>query len=361
MLGRFIEEKLEGIFTAALESALDAVEWIVGIDMNKQTVGFTYMGFTLTFTAKLSTLSNATKTLMTIAMSFQMDKMRIFGSVTIKQKGSSSSKELLLTGSAGVEGKDWSIAADIDPLMKSAGHMISLYGHAKGVKFDVILPDLVQYQYAEFSLSDVPGIGTMLSNIPLPIPGLKASIDAGVSLKYNIPFKTGILINEFELNPQGEDRDNEWVEIANATKSKVDLDGYTIHAGSNPKTKVYTIKGVTLSPGEKEVFALPGAFLNNSKECVILRSPDGTEADKTPEKSDTANDSRSWQRVADAALDWTLAEGTPGTSNCGGLFGGEMVKAQIVKIIKDSAVKIMGEMKYLGSTDDLSVFFQKAI
>ncbi|MCL1978742.1 MAG: lamin tail domain-containing protein, partial [Methanomassiliicoccaceae archaeon] len=361
MLSRFIEEKLDKMINVALEKAVDAVQWIVGIDLSKQTVGFTFMGFTLTFTTNLASLGSATKTLLTVTMSYTMDNLKIFGSVTIKQKGSGSSRELLLSGNAGIEGNTWSVAADIDPLMKSTGHMISMYGHIKGVKFDVVLPDLVQYQHAEFSLSDVPGLGAVLSNIPLPIPGLKASIDAGVNLKYNMPFKTGILINEFELNPPGTDRDNEWVEILNATSTRVDLEGYTLHAASDPQKKVFKITDLVLGPGQKEVIVFPGAFLNNSKESVILRSPDGREVDKTPAKSDSANDSRTWQRVADGAIDWAFAEGTPGTTNCGGLFGSAMVKAQIIKILQDSAVKIMGEMKYLKSPEDLSIFFQKAL
>ena len=367
-LTRFIDEQLNKVFNWALEKAVDAVQWIVGIDMSKQTVGFSFMGFTVTFTTKLATLASNTKTLLTVTMSYTMDKLKLSGSVTIKQRGSGSSKELLFTGNASIEGENWSVSADIDPVMKSSGHMIILGGHIKGVRFDVLLPDLVQYQHAEFSLSDIPGLGILLSNIPLPIPGLKGAIDAGIDLKYNIPFKSGILINEFELNPPGEDRNNEWVELINATKSRVDLDGYTLHAGSDPKGKVYTIKGLSLSPGQREVIVLPGAFLNNSGssllsagESVTLRSPDGKEVDKTPAKKDSANDSRTWQRVADCALDWAFAEGTPGSGNCGGLFGGEMVKAQILKILKDSAVKIMGEMKSLKSTDDLGKFFKAAI
>ena len=367
-LGKFIEEKLDHFFNYILEKAVDAVQWIVGIDMNKQTVGFSFMGFTLTFTTKLTTLASNTKTLLTVALSCVIHNIKVSGSITIKQKGSDSSKEFIFTGNASLEGNDWSVSADIDPLMKATSHLLIISGHIRGVQFDIILPDLVQYQHADFTLSDIPGIGVMLSNIPLPLPGLKASIDAGIDLKYNIPFKTGILINEVELNPPGDDRDNEWVEILNATKSTVNLDGYTLTASSDPKTKVFTIRNVTLSPGQREVIYLPGLFLNNSGssllsagESVTLKSPDGTEVDKTPAKKDSSNDSRTWQRVADAALDWTFAEGTPGTTNCGGIFGGAMVKAQIIKILQDSAVKTMGKMKSLNSTDELAQFFKVAI
>jgi hypothetical protein len=201
----------------------------------------------------------------------------------------------------------------------------------------------------------------MLSNIPLPIPGLKAEIDAGIDLKYNLPFTKGILINEFELNPPGDDKDHEWVEIVNATRSRVDLEGYTIHAGSNLTGKVYKITNSQLMPGQREVFNLPGQFLNNSKEYVVLKSPDGKVVDTTPVKSDSSNDSRTWQRAADAATDWAFAEGTPSGGNCGGILGGEMMKAQIFKLLKDSAVKTMGKMKMLKSTDDLGKFIKVAL
>lgn len=367
-IAAFIDEKLNSFFNSVVEAAVDAVQWIVGIDLSKQTVGFSFMGFTLTFTTKLSTLVSNTKTLLTIAMSMVIDKLTISGSLTIKQKGTGSSKEMILTGSAGIEGDGWGVFADIDPLMKTTNHMLSIYGEVRGVKFDILLPDAVQYKEAQFSLSDVPAIGVLLSNIPTPIPGVKASIDAGIELKYNIPFETGILINEFELNPPNEDKDNEWVELYNATRSTVDLNGYTIHAGSNPKTKVYTISDLRLSPGQKEVIILPGSFLNNSGstlissgECVILNDPEGNEVDKTPAKKDSKNDNYTWQRVADGASDWSFANGTPGSANGGGLLNGEMVKAQIIKILKDSAVKTMGDMKKLTSTGDLAEFFKAAI
>jgi hypothetical protein len=368
MIADFVEDTLSWIFDSILEAAVNAVQWIVGIDASKQTVGFSFMGFALTFTTKLSTLVNNTKTLLTVTMSCTIGGLHVSGSVTIKQKGSGSDKEMILTGNALIEGNNWSVSADIDPLMKSTPHMISINGHVRGVAFDVLLPDLVQYQRVEFSLSDIPALGTILSNIPLPIPGAKAALDAGVELKYNIPFETGILINEFELNPSGEDKDGEWIEIYNATKSTVDLNGYTVSAGSNPKTKIHTLTGLVLSPGQKEIIILPGSFLNNSGssllssgEHVILRSPDGLEVDKTPEKKDSKNDDFTWQRVADGAIDWTFADGTPGTGNCGGLVSGEMVRTQVLKILKDSAVKTMGEMKKLTSTGDLSEFLKAAI
>jgi hypothetical protein len=364
----FIEEKLSGFFNSVLESAVEKVQAIVGIDLNKQTVGFSFMGFTITFTTKMATWVKDTKTLLTVTMGVVFDKISILGSITVKQKGSGSNKQMLLDGTLEIAGKDWNVKASFDPLMKSTKHMITMSGIVKGIKFDVLMPDLVQYQQIELSLSDVGGVGVLLSNIPIPIPGMKASIDAGINLKYNIPFDTGILINEFELNPAGNDKSEEWVEIYNATYSSVDLEGYTIHAGSNPTTKVFKITDLTLAPGQREVIYLPGSFLNNSGsgllssgETVILKSPTGEVIDKTPAKKDTDNDERTWQRAADAASDWVFSSGTPGLSNGGGIIGGDMMKAQIIKIFTASATKTLGKLGTLKSVDDLSKFFQIAL
>ena len=364
MLADFIENTLEKFFNSVLESAVEAVQKAIG----QGSVSFSFMGFTLTFAIKPSTLVNETKTLLTVTLEGMISSLKVTGSVTVKQLGSGANKKLALIGNASVTGNEWNISAEIDPLMRTTSHIIVMTGRIFGVAFDIILPDTVQYQHVHFALSDVPGLGLLLSNIPLPIPGLKASVDAGLDLKYSLPFKTGVMINEFELNPPGEDRDNEWVELYNSTKSTVDMDGYTIHAGSGPDTKVYRITDMALAPGKKEIVYLPGLFLNNSGsalipdgECVILISPDGKEADRTPVKKDAANDGRTWQRVSDGALEWAFAEGTPGTSNCGGLFSEAMMKTQIVDILKNSVTKAMENMKALKSTGDLAGLFDAAM
>ena len=357
----FVEEKLERLFDSTLRDLIDKVQWIVGIDMSKQTVGFEYMGWTITFTTKLTTLASNTKTLVTIAVSGKLYGLDVKCSLTVKERGSGANKQLLLTGDAEVRGNDWHVYFYIDPLMKSTPCLLSMSGHYKTIKFDVLIPETVQYQRVTFALSDIPALGEILSNIPLPFPGLKAEVDAGIELKYNLPFTKGVLINEFELNPAGDDKDNEWVEIINATRSRVDLEGYTIHAGSNLTGKVYKITNTQLMPGQREVFYLPGQFLNNANEYIVLKSPDGKIVDTTPTKSDSSNDGRTWQRAADAAMDWAFAEGTPGAGNCGGLLGGQMMKAQVIKLLKDSAVKTMGKMKMLKSTDDLGKFIQVAL
>ncbi|MDR1954867.1 MAG: lamin tail domain-containing protein [Candidatus Methanoplasma sp.] len=365
LLAKFVEEKLGKLCDLAMLAAVGAVQQK---EASKQAVGFTYMGFSIKLTTDGPPPADNIKTLLTVTMSCTVCKLLVSGTMTIKQKGSGADRELLLSGGGEVSGNDWSVIADIDPLMRSSDQMLCLNGHVRGVQLDVALPYLVQYQHAEFSLCDIPVVGAVLSSIPLPVPGLKASIDAGIDLKYSIPYDRGILINEFELNPPGPDRDNEWVELYNATGSSVDLGGYTIHAGSDPVKKVHTITDLTLSPWGRAVVYLPGAFLNNDGsalipegECVILRSPDGKEVDRTPAKKDTKDNDYTWQRVADGAKEWVFAVGTPGASNCGGIFGGSSVKVHMLNILQASVLKVFDTTKSLKSTDDLSVFFQTAI
>lgn len=354
-----IEEKLDGLIDSALESAIDAVQWIVGADLSKQTVGFSFMGFTLTFTTKLATLINNTKTLFTVTLGCDFDRLAIEGSLTVKQKGSAENRELIMTGSATITGEDWRIHANIDPTMKSSKHMITMDGTVKGVAFDITMPELKQYEEMSLTLSDVPGLSSVLSNIPVPIPGMKAAIDAGVVLKYNLPVRQCVVINEFEPNPPGTDSGNEWVEIYNATSESVDLNGYTLQAGSDPKRKTHTIADTELGPRERVVIVFPGAFLNNSKENVILKDTDGNEIDKTPKKSDSYNDGRTWQRTTDASTEWTFSEGTQDSENGGRLPGSGIMKTQMIGILKDAAKKTMDDMGDLKNLTDLSDFFEK--
>ena len=155
--------------------------------------------------------------------------------MTIKEKDLSSGKDYFITGEAAVKGDGWDVKVFLDPLMKTRDVLATISGEVRGTSFDICFPYVVQYKEAGVRLSDIEGIGTALSNIPLPAVGLKGSLDAGLDLKYNVPFKTGVVVNEFESNPPGADSGNEWVELYNSTASTVDISGYTLVAGSNEK------------------------------------------------------------------------------------------------------------------------------
>jgi hypothetical protein len=370
-LAKFIEDSLNKLFSSILGLVVESVQKVVGSDPSKQAVSISYMGFTISIKIGSQDPVDNVKTLLTVSMGLTMGSLSVSGSVTIKQKDSGSGKELMLFGSAEVKGKMWYIAADIDPLMKCSNQILVIDGVVMGTSFYVVLPELVQYQHISFSLGGLPVIGALISNIPLPIPGLKASFDVGIDLKFNIPYDTGILINEFELNPPATDRGNEWIEIYNATKEEVDLTGYIVRAGSNPEKKSYTITDLTLSPWGRAVVYLPGSFLNNNGsalipegECVILYSPDGKEVDRTPIKKDTKNNDFTWQRMSDGAKEWVFAKGTPGQINCGGTYGGHQAKVYVLNLLKDTAISVFNDMKTMKTiedVDDLTEYFEEVV
>lgn len=367
-LRQLVETALDAWFADRAESMVKGIEKIIKINTNRQTVGFSFMGFFITFTLNAASLTKNVKTLVKVEMGCTIAGVEVSGSVTVKQKGSGSSKEMILTGGASLRGKDWNVEASVDPSMKGNKHLICLSGTVKGVDIDIVLPELVQYHEIEISICDIPGVGAMLSNIPLPVPGLKAAIDVGLNLKYRAPFRNGLMINEFEQNPEGNDSGREWVELYNASSETFNLKGYTLTAGSNPKTKIHVLGDEKIGPGGRLVVNLPGTFLNNTSssklkggEFVILKDADGNELDKTPKKSDDANDDYTWQRVADGAVEWVFEKGTPDAKNCGGLLTGAMVKTKMFNILKDSAVNTLTAMGTLTTTEGVSEFFRVAM
>lgn len=363
----FIEGEFEKYISSSIGTIIGTVETILNISSSKQTVGFSFMGFTLMFSTKASTWESNTKNLLTVTLSCVFDDLSLKGSIDIKQKGSDSDKEFLIVGNIEVRGDDWNIDAEIDPLMKSTNHLISMNGTVRDVAFDVVAPELIQYKQVSLCLSDVPGLGMVLSNIPV-FPGVSLALDAGLELKYNAPFENGLLINEFELNPSGEDAGFEWVEIYNASSKTVDMSGYTITSESNPETKTYIIEELELRPGARETIQLPGSFLNNrgsvlspEGERIVLSDRNGNILDKTPASSDDYNDGRTWQRASDASIDWEFKSGTPDKKNSDGFLGNSAIKTQIIEIFKDAAIDTFKEMGNINNTGDLGEYFKRTM
>ncbi len=368
-LKKFIEEKLDEIMNQTIGEFSGMVEYIFKATLKKQTVGLSFMGLTLTFATDLVSLVNKVKTILTLKLSGEVSGLWIECGMTIKQKDLKDRKDFFITGDAYIKGNDWDVKMNIDPFMKSMDHIATINGEARGISFDVVFPYIVQYREAGVRLSDIAGIGDTLSNIPLPFLGLKGSFDAGLELKYNIPFETGVVVNEFESNPPGEDVGNEWVELYNSSNRTEDISGYSISAGSNEKIKRMTLGEVVLSPHERLLIVLDKhvKLLNDKNDvlngdCVILRDRENIEVDRSIVAKDRENSHYTWQRVADGAIQWTFADGTPGTGNCGGLVNGDMVKGQMKEIFKRSATKTLGDMGgVLNGTEDLNEFIQRAI
>ncbi|MCL1984379.1 MAG: lamin tail domain-containing protein, partial [Methanomassiliicoccaceae archaeon] len=343
--------------TGLIEMITDGIISTLLIEMNKQTLTLNIHGLIIEFT---SDILNALKNNIKIKIKATLPIFGVLLSVWLDIKKNGSSKAVITCGFSVVSGT-WSIYADIDPMMKTRKSIVEMDATIRGIDIHASMPLVVQYEDLEFRLSDIPGVGEVLSNIPLPVPGLKGSLDAGFELKYNSPFVYGLVINEFELNPPGPDADNEWVELYNSTLSTVDLEGYRLVPFSHP-SKEYIIHDFVLHPGQRIVITFPGQFLNNAAEAVILYDADDNEIDRTPLKSDSKNDDLTWQRETDASAKWVFKKATKGTDNGGKMMGGNPVRALIMECVMNAARTAFAEfgLKIIGP-DGVADFLKRVI
>lgn len=331
----FVSEQLERIYEAVigplaelrewLESAVESVfseaalGFLVSIGMDEQHVVIEFFGCTLELSTKAVTWAANTKTLLEATLTMPVADLVVTAGVTAKVRGDVSAENLIVTGFGGVEkGDEWGIEVNLDPLMKGSKYLITVDGTIGDVGFSMVAPKLESYHEMGVALSDVPGLGDVVGNIP--VMGAKVGLDAGFSLKYSDPVDTGLIINEFESNPAGEDRGHEWVELLNNSATTIDLSGYTLLAASDRRTKCMELSG-TISPGEFLVIYPEFTLVNSSGkytkngEAVVLKDPDGNEVDRTPTKKDTANDGMTWQRSFDGSREWVFADGSQGRTN----------------------------------------------
>ena len=329
-------------FETAVEDAFSqaALDILVSIGMDAQTVTFEFFGCVLEFTTKAVTWSANTKTLLSATLTMPVSDLTVSAGITAKVRGDVKKENLIITGFGSVEGDDWKLKVNLDPLMKGSRYLISVDGEVRGTDISIVAPKLDNYQELGLTLSDVPGLGDVISHIP--VMGANVGIDAGFTLRYANPQKTGLIVNEFESNPEGTDRGNEYVELYNNSLSEIDLDGYTLTAASDRKNKTMKLSG-TISPGE-HVLIHPDFTLVNSSgkhtkngEALILKDGDGNEVDRTPTKKDTADNGYSWQRAFDGSTEWVFAESTPGRSNAHPLE--KLVSAEEMKDIAWRAVE----------------------
>lgn len=227
--------------------------------------------------------------------------------------------DLIATANLGGEG--WRVRADVDPRMFVTDHMIELKGIFSDFVLELKMPEVVQYEKRSFRLSEVPGIGAVLSRIPLPIPGLTASLDAGIEVKYNKPISDHVVINEVEPNPAGVDTNREWIELYNPLNRPVDLTDWSFET-SHGVQEIHPLGGQFIGAKSLLVVHLKGQFLDNGGsagiplgESVALRDADGKKVDSCPFVTDYYNDGRTWQRSVDGSEAWEFHEGTENLPN----------------------------------------------
>lgn len=232
---------------------------------------------------------------------------------------SDGSFDILANGT--VAFKNTKVDVLIDPLMKVLRRLVEVHCTAKSWAMDLVIPEVEPYCQAKVSTADIPGIGALLSNIPLPAIGASASVEAGMSLKFSPPFPSDVVVNEFESNPAGSDSGKEWVELYNPLGSPRCVDGWMV-ATMHGKNEALGIHG-TIAPNGVMVFSFPETSIDNGDaddpftdgDVIILLDAACVPVDVTPTLRDTANDGRTNQRNWDGGPRWRFEAGTPGGSN----------------------------------------------
>ena len=361
-----VSEFLEMLHSLA-ESALIKLFEALTVTIEKLTpdgkleVLFDYYEFELRVSVNAKDVIFNDKVNLTVSLYKKSGSSVIGGSLTIKKAGEG---KISFSGSATYSSGGTEISVSIDPFMMMRKHLVEVSGCIRGIDFRITLPEIVQYNMIDLRLSDVlpPGISTMLSSIPVPIPGMKGSLDAGLELKYNSPVEFGVLINEFESDPPGDDNGKEWVELYNSTNETVNLDGCVLIPGSNEKN-VFKIEKTSIEAKGRVVIDLPKRMLNNSSgkagtgEKITLFDKDGNEMDSTPWKSDTKNNDSTWQRDGDASSVWVHKKGTKGETNGDSK---EWSKA-MVHILYGAVEKAVKDVNIISDLNDLTLLVQKIL
>jgi hypothetical protein len=226
-----------------------------------------------------------------------------------------------IIGFCKMAGQDWQAGLMVDPLMLIQDHLIEAEGVFPSFSLELKAPEIMEYEKCSFRLSDIPLVGSFLSRIPTPIPGLLASIDAGFEVKYDNPLRDHIILNEVEFNPSGPDAGNEWVELYNPTNEAIDISGWSLETVHGQQMSEILGDHVIASKSYY-VHRFDGQFLDNGGsnqlpvgESVMLKDSTGREIDSTSFLTDYYNDDRTWQRSLDASERWVFKSETAGIAN----------------------------------------------
>jgi len=127
----------------------------------------------------------------------------------------------------------------------------------------------------------------------------------------------GVVINEFELNPPGDDYapGAEFVELYNLGPTPVDIGSWKISSTHGVPVTITIPLGTGIPVGGFFIVAHTTQWLDNENEQIILRNAVGIEIDRTPVKSDPFNDVRTWQRYPDGTSAWYFDTSTRATIN----------------------------------------------
>ena len=229
------------------------------------------------------------------------------------------------------DGSDWEVHPQYSPDINNAPEADFSYSSISGltVQFTDQSTDpeddslTYSWEFGDGEISTLknpshayPGYGTYTVNLTVSDGELEDTISKAVSLDPS----GHVMINEIEQNPTGTDYGNEWLELYNPTGSVVDLSGWELRTTAGIVETYVFPSGTSIDPGGYLVVIFSSQFLDNEDESVILLDASDVEIDRTPVRTDTYNDSRSWQRIPNGSdtesdSDWAFREATLGFSN----------------------------------------------
>jgi hypothetical protein len=148
---------------------------------------------------------------------------------------------------------------------------------------------------------------------------LVVAIAAGATAEDAVPWT--IVINEVELNPNGLDRDAEWVELLNVGTASIDVAGWSLsYDYPTDGTMIISTESLMLRPGQRYVVRYEGLRLRNDDNTVIrLLDAAGTVIDATSALRDVLDNVKTWQRIPDGGDPllplWLFRDGTKNAPN----------------------------------------------
>ena len=148
-------------------------------------------------------------------------------------------------------------------------------------------------------------------SIPAAIP---AGAQSGGSIAGDVNDLVGIVINEVELNPRGNDLDQEWVELYNPSAVDVNISDFEIRTSFKSAT-IHLASEAEIEANGTYVVEIERQMLFNTAESLVLTNSLGQVIDRTPSLVDRSDDGRTWQRIPDGNNEWNFAAETRGELN----------------------------------------------
>jgi hypothetical protein len=369
MLQEFVKETAKAVLDSVLSWLID---WLPdGLSLDFELFGFRVTAMFDPESA-LGDETGATVALLVLNISGGVAGARMKMGITVyglgENESAQSGSEYDVLMEANVQVGGFHLDFYIDPLMALRSHISEATGGGDGWGLEMALPEVERrYDAVNYTLQDVPGLGTILQNIYVPCLGIKANVNAGMKVLYTEPglLPDHVVLNEAELNPRGSDNSTEWVELYNPFEEEMDVSGWSVSSTTNGTHGNRTItmpSGTAIEARGFLVVNVTDEIYDDEGTRLTLADAAGTLIDSTHWLKDyggmaygdctvpETGGPSTWQRSpnaadGDIALDWSMRDGTPGEFNgAGNLTFKELVELLLRRAFQ-SAWDAAGEFR----------------